>query len=124
MKNYKQFIFEKFKVKSFSNVKSYTDEVVRKVEDGKIYYTLGTINLDGSKDCVYHREDGPALIWTDTGERHWFVNGRNHRLDGPASIYSNNRVYFKINGVEYSKEEWEKEVLKILKEEPELILIL
>ena len=30
-----------------------------------------------------HREDGPAVEWTD-GSKSWFLNGNLHREDGPA----------------------------------------
>ena len=33
----------------------------------------------------YHREDGPARIFT-TGEKEWWINGKLHREDGPAVI--------------------------------------
>ena len=35
------------------------------------------------KDDVYHREDGPAVVFS-TGTKFWFWNGKYHRLDGPA----------------------------------------
>lgn len=35
---------------------------------------------------ILHREDGPAIIRTD-GSEVWCVDGRRHRLDGPAIRY-------------------------------------
>ena len=36
-------------------------------------------------DCIRlrHRKDGPAVEFI-SGEKQWFVNGRIHRIDGPA----------------------------------------
>lgn len=41
--------------------------------DGKAWY----------KDDKLHREDGPAVEWSD-GATQWYLNGELHRLDGPA----------------------------------------
>lgn len=32
---------------------------------------------------VYHREDGPAVIWND-GTKEYYIHGERHRDDGPA----------------------------------------
>ncbi len=34
-------------------------------------------------DGLYHREDGPAIIYPNGTER-WFYHGQYHRTDGPA----------------------------------------
>jgi len=36
---------------------------------------------------VIHREDGPAVIYKD-GSQRWVQNGDLHRIDGPACIYN------------------------------------
>ena len=51
---------------------------------------------------IYHREDGPAIIWSN-GPKEWWVNGKLHRLDGPAFIYHNSKEWW-INGKRLSKE--------------------
>ena len=40
------------------------------------YYWIG-------KNKVYHREDGPAVLY-DSGTEIWMKDGMWHRLDGPA----------------------------------------
>ena len=45
-------------------------------------------NIYYYKDGELHREDGPAVEYTD-GEKHWYKNGRYHREDGPAIEYPN-----------------------------------
>jgi hypothetical protein len=37
-------------------------------------FTGGTIYDD---DCIWHREDGPAIIWPD-GRVAWYINGREY----------------------------------------------
>lgn len=43
-----------------------------------------------------HRTDGPATIWFD-GEQEWRVHGKRHRTDGPARILFNNELQWWIN---------------------------
>ena len=42
---------------------------------------------DGTKEWrlngKYHREDGPAIEWSNGG-KHWYLNGKRHREDRPA----------------------------------------
>ena len=45
---------------------------------------------------IYHREDGPAIEYTD-GESYWVVHGKRHRLDGPAMILDNGKTKWWIN---------------------------
>ena len=58
--------------------------------EGNVYY----FNSKGH----WHRTDGPAVEWADGGKS-WWVNGRRHRLDGPA--FGSNSWY--IKGMFYSK---------------------
>ena len=56
---------------------------------------------DGTKhwslNGKYHREDGPAIEYPD-GAKHWFLNGRRHRKDGPAIEYPNGTKEWLLNG--------------------------
>ena len=86
----------------------------------------------------YHREDGPALEYTD-GRRCWYINGKRyredgpavensdgtriwykngflHRDDGPAIEYEDGRYSYYLNGKRYFKKEYLKEIEKIKKE--------
>lgn len=40
------------------------------------------------KDGTLHREDGPAVEWSN-GSKKWFYQGQLHRIDGPAEEYAN-----------------------------------
>jgi hypothetical protein len=52
-----------------------------------------------------HREDGPAVIYTD-GTQFWYKEGILHREDGPAIIYSDGSKKWYINSYPFTKEEW------------------
>jgi len=66
----------------------------------------------------FHREDGPAIEWAD-GDKSWYRHGELHREDGPAIEYGKiarkryilNERYF-LNDVEYSEQEYLKEIEK------------
>ena len=44
-----------------------------------------------------HRLDGPARIFPDDSKE-WYINGKHHRTDGPAFIGSDGRQEWWING--------------------------
>jgi hypothetical protein len=59
-----------------------------------------------------HREDGPA-VENINSDKWWYINGKLHREDGPAVEYNNGHKEWFINGIQYIKEKWENEVLKL-----------
>jgi hypothetical protein len=71
----------------------------------------GTIRYKNIKG-EFHREDGPAYE-NPNGYRVWYINGMIYREDGPAVIFSDGEEWYYLNGKEYSKEEWEQEVVKL-----------
>jgi|ERR1700691_1381388 len=83
-------------------------EVIPENYTGIVEYPNGTLRyyLNGK----YHREDGPASIgYNDTIS--YYINGECHREDGPASIDSDGKVRYFINGKEITKEvkDWIKD---------------
>jgi len=54
-------------------------------------------NIAWLVDGKRHRIDGPAIERID-GTKCWFVNGKLHRLDGPAYIALNKGMVWYING--------------------------
>ena len=48
----------------------------------------------------YHRMDGPAIIWSN-GTKEWYQNGKRHREDGPAIIWSGERNAYFLNDISY-----------------------
>ena len=49
------------------------------------------------QDGKLHREDGPAIIYTG-GRQEWYLNGKLHREDGPAYIRTDGAKQWWING--------------------------
>ena len=52
-------------------------------------------------------------IINSVGDKSWYLNGKLHREDGPATIFSNGDGWYYLNDIRYSKEDWEIEVAKI-----------
>ncbi len=50
-----------------------------------------------TRDGKAHREDGPALIYSD-GYNEWYFDGQLHREDGPAVEYANGTKEWWLNG--------------------------
>ena len=65
-----------------------------------IEYTV-KVNEYGSKHWYLngklHREDGPA-IENANGTKYWCLNGKYHREDGPACEYADGSKYWFLNG--------------------------
>ena len=63
---------------------------------------------DGTKqwwvDGKLHRLDGPAVEYED-GSKQWFVDGKCHRLDWPALEYADGSKYWYIFDEEYFDKE-------------------
>jgi hypothetical protein len=51
-----------------------------------------------------HREDGPAFESTD-GSKYWYLNGELHREDGPAIEYVSGFKSWWLNGKKVTEEE-------------------
>ena len=51
----------------------------------KHMYRFRYVDNELKTDRMYHRTDGPAIIWDD-GTTAWFFNGFLHNLSGPAVI--------------------------------------
>ena len=45
---------------------------------------------------MYHREDGPAIIYA-YGSQLWWINNKLHREDGPAVIHSDGTKFWWVN---------------------------
>ena len=79
-----------------------------------IEYTVKVYD-DGTKywylNGLLHREDGPACEYADRSKS-WYLNGKLHRIDGPAFESADGDKYWYLNGVEYTEEEFKKELDK------------
>jgi hypothetical protein len=68
-------------------------------DNGNKYYYIDTGNE--YYDFKYHREDGPALEYTN-GDKIWYINGKCHREDGPAVEYADGTKCWYINDKQIS----------------------
>jgi hypothetical protein len=51
-----------------------------------------------------HRIDGPAMEWI-SGTKQWFINGKLHRTDGPAIELASGSNSWWVNGIEIDIEQ-------------------
>ena len=85
--------------------------------NGKLHRVDGPAfeSADGDKywylNGLFHREDGPAIEWAN-GSKSWHLNGKCHRVDGPAIEYADGDKYWYLNDIEYTEEEFKKELDK------------
>jgi hypothetical protein len=69
----------------------------------KIYYE----NDEGKLHCL----SGPAKVWDD-GDREWYVEGKSHRIDGPAIEYfTTNAFGFYLHDKHYTVKEWAEQLV-------------
>ena len=73
------------------------------------YYT--EIDIYENK-CWYlngklHRVDGPA-IECSSGVKYWYLNGNLHRIDGPAAEFSDGTKWWYLNDIRYTEVEYNK----------------
>ena len=52
-----------------------------------------------------HRVDGPAVEYAD-GSKGWFLNGKPHRVDGPAIEDANGYKAWYLNDKEYTEDKF------------------
>ena len=71
--------------------------------DGVMEWRVG-----GKPDGLLHREDGPARVcmgmFGGDGSKEWYINGKQHRVDGPAGEYAVGVNYWMQNG-EFHRED-------------------
>jgi hypothetical protein len=58
------------------------------------------------KDGYFHREDGPAIIYSEK-HKTWYFEGLLHNLNGPAKIWPDGREEYFIHGKPTTKEAFE-----------------
>ncbi len=67
--------------------------------DGSVYY------FKDNTSRIFHREDIHAIEFAN-GTKHWHLNGKKHRLDGPATIWNDGSFEYWINNMLYSEKEF------------------
>ena len=59
-------------------------------------------------DGKFHSANSPAIQYSN-GDGTWYFHGKFHRVDGPAVDWPSKNYYaYYINGVQYSKEVFER----------------
>jgi hypothetical protein len=51
-------------------------------------------------------ENYTGIVEYSNGTKVWYLNGKTHRLDGPAIEYPSGTKYWYLNDVYYPQEEW------------------
>ena len=68
-----------------------------------------TIDYLGTKrwylNGLQHRVDGPAVEHVN-GDKYWYLNGLQYRIDGPAVEYVNGTKQWYLNGKELTFKQW------------------
>lgn len=78
--------------------------------------------INFNKNNIPHRRVPwlPAFINTRTIFEYvnfsWYKDGKKHNIYGPAVVETSGTCYYYIHGIEYTKNVWEVERLKYLKE--------
>ena len=72
------------------------------------------INRHIDSDGKYHREDGPAIEYSN-GSKVWYRHGKWHREDGPAIEYSSGEKFYYLEDIHYSEEEYWKKIKELKK---------
>ena len=76
-------------------------------------FTGCVIDKNGSKywylNGKEHRTDGPAYECAD-GSKYWYLNGKEHREDGPALEWADGSKAWFLNGKRLTEEEWKSSV--------------
>lgn len=77
-----------------------------------IEYTVSVYengNTQWSLDGKYHRVGGPAIEYSD-GPKYWFLEGKLHREDGPAVEYPDGTKRWFLNGEELTEKEFQQKM--------------
>ena len=95
---------------------------IKKHGSATIYYKEGKVHREDGPAIIYengtkkwyvndlrHREGSPAIEWAD-GDRMWFDHDKLHRVNGPAIERKDGNHSWYLNGVEYSYEDFVKEI--------------
>ena len=73
------------------------------ISDDRIALTFDDwVELD---QTLLHSLDGPAVVFCHDKTKQWWVDGRPHRLDGPAIEWAEGPAEWMINGKDLSTKE-------------------
>ena len=73
--------------------------------NGHIVYEYPSGHREWFKNCLRHRDDGPAIEYYH-GTKAWYKNGSLHRINGPALETTDGYKEWYLNGKRYTQEEF------------------
>jgi hypothetical protein len=76
-------------IKVFSKYVQREGELIKVASQGQVEY------FDNVRGYP-HNENGPAVY--ANGNKHWYIHGQRHRVDGPAAVYANGNKHWYIHG--------------------------
>lgn len=76
------------------------------VDEGDVYWYKHNTH-------ILHREEGPAIVTADNS-KHWFKNGKRHRLDGPAVEYCNGLRLWYVEDNQYTEFEFKNLISNLM----------
>jgi hypothetical protein len=65
------------------------------------------------KNGKMHKEDGPAVIYKDESKKFWYKKGKMHREDGPAVEWANGDKEWYLEGIQYTKKEFNNKIKEL-----------
>jgi len=77
-------------LQNFNIITEMRTQYILKNESGTFYYS-------DKKMTKLHREDGPAVEWSD-GSKHWYLNGKLYREDNRAFELADASKHWYLNG--------------------------
>ena len=77
----------------------------------KYYYKDGTTSAKRDYSRVLHEIEGPAVVFDD--DKWWYVDGKLHRIDGPAMEYGSGTKAWYIDDKYYSEEDFNKFIAEV-----------
>jgi hypothetical protein len=97
------------KIDSIGTKSWYLNDELHRIDGPAVEYSSGTKYWHLNNKL--HREDGPAVECAN-GTKGWYLNGKLHREDGPAVEYHNGHKEWHLNDVEYTKQDYYRELVK------------
>lgn len=90
----------------------WTRKIIEMLSEDKRSGKFEFYRVEWYKRDKLHRLDGPA-VESEYGDREWWYEGNLHRLDGPAIEWGCGGCSWFINGVHYTKEEYDKKIIEM-----------
>jgi hypothetical protein len=95
-------------------------EIGDKDEDGNIFWSTAITKSWRNTSNQFNKKTGPATVYLLPSKdmsgqdlyKVWYKDQKFHRLDGPARVHPNEKMYY-IDGIQYAEETYWKKVKEI-----------